>query len=422
MQPSELAQRRGAAASARDLTSPWVSRTRMHRLFVVLSALDRAPFAIVAVPGILYAISLGVMARALFLGASSAPFATVSLVFLLFLALDAILLLLLPRLKLSFGPLNSVWSELALAHWWVGLGCIGLAGSFNPAAFFPAIALFALAQSLVTGCVVYACYVEPFALQLTRLEVILPGLPPDESVRIVHLSDIHVERLTRREEAVLDLLQELEPDYVFLTGDYLNLSYVEDPESAEQFNAWARRLRAGRRIYAVAGGPPVESPWQAAGLFRDTDVRLLDDESLTLTHDGYRLQVVGVSCSRDKKADGVTLDRLLQEAESGLPTILLYHTPDLMPAAAATGRIDVYLAGHTHGGQLCLPGYGALFTCSDFGKRYEAGPYRQDRTLLYVNRGVGLEGLSGPRARFFSRPEVLCLTLTGSRPPTPDQR
>jgi predicted MPP superfamily phosphohydrolase len=211
------------------------------------------------------------------------------------------------------------------------------------------------------------------------------------------------------------VLQRLEPDYLFLTGDYLNLSFVRDAGSAEQFNAWARRLRARHGVYAVVGGPPVEAPGQVAALLRGTAVRLLNDELVALDLDGCRLQIVGVSCSRDKEADGATLRRILRCADSDQPTILLYHTPDLMPTAAATSRIDLYLAGHTHGGQLCLPGYGALFTCSVFGKRYEAGPYREGRTVLYVNRGIGLEGLSGPRARFLSRPEVLCLTLTGPR-------
>jgi uncharacterized protein len=412
MQPTESARRAGA----RDLASPWVSRTRMHRLFVVLSELDRVPFALVLAPGILWATLLGVTARALFPGRSLAPVAALSLAYLFFVALDAVLLLLLPRLGLSFGPLNSVWSELALARWLLGLAVVAPAGVFGPAGWVPALVLFFVAQGLVTGCAVYACSVEPFALQVTRLEGVVPNLPPNNRLRIVHLSDIHVERLTRREHAVLGLVRELEPDYILLTGDYLNLSYVEDPNSADQFRAWARQLRAGRGIYAVAGGPPVETPGQAADLFRDTGVCLLDDELLTLVHDGCRLQIVGVSCSRDKRADGATLNDILKHADYTLPTILLYHTPDLMPAAADTSRIDVYLAGHTHGGQLCLPGYGALFTCSEFGKRYEAGPYRQGRTLLYVNRGIGLEGLSGPRARFLSQPEVLYLTLTGPSP------
>ena len=79
----------------------------------------------------------------------------------------------------------------------------------------------------------------------------------------------------------------------------------------------------------------------------------------------------------------------------GAFTILLYHMPDLMPEAEAQG-IDLYLAGHTHGGQWRLPGYGALITSSIFGKRYEMGHYTEGGTQLYVSRGLGMEGLFSP--------------------------
>ena len=83
-----------------------------------------------------------------------------------------------------------------------------------------------------------------------------------------------------------------------------------------------------------------------------------------------------------------------------------------MPAATTTG-VDLYLAGHTHGGQLRLPVFGALVTASSFGKRYEMGAYREGRTVLYVSRGIGLEGLGLPRARFLSPPEITLFTLVG---------
>jgi len=121
---------------------------------------------------------------------------------------------------------------------------------------------------------------------------------------------------------------------------------------------------------------------------------------------------VGVSCSRDLEADGARLRSLLADAPPGAYTVLLYHTPDLMPQAAALG-VDLYLAGHTHGGQWRLPGFGAILTSSRYWKRYEAGLYREGQTRLYVSRGLGLEGFGTPRARFFCPPEVVALTLGG---------
>ena len=72
------------------------------------------------------------------------------------------------------------------------------------------------------------------------------------------------------------------------------------------------------------------------------------------------------------------------------------------------------LCGHTHGGQVRLPLFGAILTSSQLGKRYEMGLYREGNTQMYVSRGVGLEGLSAPRVRFLAPPEVTLVTLVGS--------
>jgi predicted MPP superfamily phosphohydrolase len=88
----------------------------------------------------------------------------------------------------------------------------------------------------------------------------------------------------------------------------------------------------------------------------------------------------------------------------------------MMPVAADVG-VDLYLAGHTHGGQLRLPFFGALVTASIYGKRYEMGAYREGNTLLYVSRGLGMEGKGAPRARFLCPPEIVLFTLVGDEQP-----
>jgi predicted MPP superfamily phosphohydrolase len=91
-------------------------------------------------------------------------------------------------------------------------------------------------------------------------------------------------------------------------------------------------------------------------------------------------------------------------------SLLLYHSPDLAEAAAEAG-VDLYLAGHTHGGQVRLPFYGAIITMSAYGKRFEAGQYRVGATTLYVSRGIGMEGLRLPRVRFLCPPEIVVIDL-----------
>ena len=75
--------------------------------------------------------------------------------------------------------------------------------------------------------------------------------------------------------------------------------------------------------------------------------------------------------------------------------------------------MDLYLAGHTHGGQIRLPLYGPMATGSRYGRRYAAGLFQEKDTTLYVSRGLGFEGGGMPRARFLCRPEAVNIELTG---------
>jgi predicted MPP superfamily phosphohydrolase len=147
-------------------------------------------------------------------------------------------------------------------------------------------------------------------------------------------------------------------------------------------------------------------------VLQELGIVVLQNEAIEVSVGGSSLWLMGPSCSRDLVADGTILRELLANAHPGAFTLLLYHTPDLMPQASALG-VDLYLAGHTHGGQWRLPGFGALLTSSQHWKRYESGHYREGDTHLYVSRGLGLEGFGTPRARFFCPPEVVEIVLTG---------
>jgi predicted MPP superfamily phosphohydrolase len=81
---------------------------------------------------------------------------------------------------------------------------------------------------------------------------------------------------------------------------------------------------------------------------------------------------------------------------------------------AVQAKFDLYLAGHTHGGQIALPFYGALITYSRFGKKYESGQFHEGETTLYVTRGIGFAHQPQPEARFMARPEVTVIDLIGN--------
>ena len=91
---------------------------------------------------------------------------------------------------------------------------------------------------------------------------------------------------------------------------------------------------------------------------------------------------------------------------------MLYHSPDLSPIAAQTG-VDLQLSGHTHGGQVRIPLWGAIVTGSLYGKRFEMGLKHVGDMTLYITRGIGMEGAGAPRVRFLCPPEIILWEISG---------
>jgi hypothetical protein len=368
------------------------SSTFLHRLFVLtgwVGALNPA-----------WLLPLGALLIGLVALAWRTDRLTPAFLALLFLAADWITLTLLPVIRRSWGPVTPSLLALTLLRaalsWALALVAPTLMGLSL---------LFALnlALSLV---VIYATWVEPFRLRVTHQSLSLPGLRGDRPLRLLHISDLHFEGFSPREQAVLEQVERLHPDLIVLTGDYLNLSSVHDAEAQAGARELLAKLRAPLGVYAVTGSTAVDVEGIVPEIFEGLEMRWLLDEATSVETPAGDLWLVGVRCKRDLERDGRALREALRSVPEGARTLLLYHSPDLMPLAAEAG-VDLYLAGHTHGGQLRLPLYGALFTSSDFGKRYEQGRFVEGKTTLYVSRGLGLEGLGAPRARFLAPPEVV---------------
>ena len=139
-------------------------------------------------------------------------------------------------------------------------------------------------------------------------------------------------------------------------------------------------------------------------LFGGTGVKELNNEAVKVDVAGTSLWLVGMPV-----AEPPNFDKAFAAVPPNAFMLMLYHYPDEIEAAQKRS-VDLYCAGHTHGGQIALPFYGALITFSRFDKKYEAGLFREGATSLYVNRGIGCEGT--PHFRFFSRPEVTMIELS----------
>jgi predicted MPP superfamily phosphohydrolase len=259
--------------------------------------------------------------------------------------------------------------------------------------------IFGLA-GLRLACMAYGYFVEPYWLEVSHARIesskLQKGTRP---IRIVQISDVHSDPAPRLEERLPALVAAEKPDLIVFTGDALN--------SAEALPVFQRCLRALAKTaptFGVRGNWDMDR-WRALDLFGDTGARELNGDAAEVKAAGTDIWIAGVAWAQTDH-----IDRALGEVPAGAFTIFLYHSPDQI-FALPPGKVDLYLAGHTHGGQVALPLYGALTTASKFGKRFEAGLYRVQETWLYVNRGIGMEGDAAPRVRFCARPEVTVIEV-----------
>ncbi len=260
----------------------------------------------------------------------------------------------------------------------------------------------------------YAVRVEPTWLEVTRHAVPLTGLPAAfEGLRIVQLSDLHCSKSVTPaylREAV-DLALGQRPDLIALTGDFIHKGFKHVGRVAEVLS----RLHAPHGVYAVLGNHDY-SVRNALGIRRHprlhqavadaltgSGIRVLRNETVRLSRGDAHLHLTGVEDLWSRECDP---DRAFAGLCPTLPRLVLAHNPCTIEKVGSH-RCDLMLSGHTHGGQINLPGLGRV-TLGRKGRRYAAGLYQVGAGHLYVNKGVGF----GFRVRYNVRPEVAVLTLT----------
>ena len=274
----------------------------------------------------------------------------------------------------------------------------------------PSRALFRLAAgALLLGAFVYARYVEPGWVAVRRLELTLPRLAPEfDGYRIVHMSDIHMDRwmTPRRLTKIVGLVNDQGPDLVAATGDFVTFSQLASTAHlAPLLTAPLSGLRAPDGVVAVlgnhdhrAGAEKVRPHLRNAGIIE------LANEVLGIQRGPSAFSVAGVDCMyMGKDGLGAVLDGLPENGAA----VLLAHEPDFALSSAATGRFDLQLSGHSHGGQVRLPFFGALLYPRHSGT-YPDGLNEVRGMYAYTSRGLGTV-LSRLRAN--CRPEISVLTL-----------
>ena len=227
-----------------------------------------------------------------------------------------------------------------------------------------------------------------------------------EGFKIVQLSDFHYLPLTRPYlvKKAISLTNQLKPDLVVLTGDFV----WHELDAIYGLTPLLAGLNPHIGIHAVLGN---HDYWLDAEVvaseLEKVGIDVMRNETQTISTGGDCFQLIGVDDGWSGKPD---LMRSLGEVDGKTPGILLWHEPDLADQVPQDGRVALQLSGHTHGGQVRLPGKGALIL-PYLGIKYDCGLYRFERMYLYTNRGIGI--ISIP-FRFNCRPEITSFILSGT--------
>jgi hypothetical protein len=275
------------------------------------------------------------------------------------------------------------------------------------------------------GCslpALYSMYYEPRWPRFTRLDFTVRDLPEAlEGLRLVQLSDLHLGPYVSGAylASVVDRCNELRPDVVALTGDYV----FSSPRFIPRVVDLITRLRPRLGMVGVLGNHDCfEDAPATRAAFTNKGIPLVDNSRIWLTAEGFRdddpgdgaLCLAGVA---DLWAEHPDLDAALDGVRPGAPRLLLCHNPDFAEtedASAGRHRVDLMLSGHTHGGQVSLPSRGVVFASSSYGLKYASGLVAGPAFPVYVCCGVGVGSLP---LRYGVRPEVTLIELRsdGSR-------
>jgi predicted MPP superfamily phosphohydrolase len=270
------------------------------------------------------------------------------------------------------------------------------------------------------GLAVYAGEIERHYISVTEHVASIQGLPPAfEGARIVQLSDIHMDEFTEPMflEHTVKLVNNLNPDFVFLTGDYVSEGIA--PRRFAIGAAWQcanilRNLKCPQR-YAILGNHDVGvDANEVTAALKDNGIPVLVNECTALERAGSRVWLSGLAdCGHDPRLVLAIPERIRGIADE--PVILLCHEPDFADRVVErrfAKDIALMLSGHSHGGQVRLPLIGPLILPPG-GQKYVEGWFRFGNMQLYVNRGLGTIGVP---FRFDCPPEISVITIRRADP------
>lgn len=239
-------------------------------------------------------------------------------------------------------------------------------------------------------------------IELRRNEIAFKGLPTAfEGFTILHVSDMHIDLNPGPMQRLIESLPGLDYDICVMTGDFRGQTFGPIAPALEGLAAI--RLHLHRPVFAVLGN---HDSIRMVPEMEQMGIRMLLNESEPIARGGQRIYLAGIDDAHYYRADNI------EKAASEIPpdgfSILLSHTPEIYLQAAHAG-FGLLLSGHTHGGQICLPGSIPITLDSVLPRSMAAGAWHYRHTMMgYTSVGVGTSIVN---ARFNCPPEITLHSL-----------
>ncbi len=258
----------------------------------------------------------------------------------------------------------------------------------------------------------YGLLVEPGWVKVENVQLNLRRLPQIFSgLRIAQISDIHMGGWMNadRLQHIAELILAQKPDVLLITGDFLmGHSFTESAwGSINDLTKVLSPLASAVPSFAVLGN---HDYWTDSRIIREMllacGITDLTNSTFTMTRENKKLYLCGVD---DVWEGDVCLNEVVAHLSDNCAAILLAHEPDFADTSATTDKFDLQVSGHSHGGQIVIPFYGAPIL-PYMGRKYPGGLYEIGKMYQYTNRGVGMHRFP---IRINCPPEITVFTLEG---------
>lgn len=235
-----------------------------------------------------------------------------------------------------------------------------------------------------------------------EVEIRLPRLPAAfDGFRLLWVSDLHIDKVDGQTERVVEVIESVSCDVAVFGGDSC-FEHELAETTAPRMARVAAALAAKGPAFAVLGNHDYAP---IVPVLREAGVRVLLNENMPIERNGEVIRLIGIDDCHYFGADDLTL--AMENTEEDEFKLVLSHSPEIYKKAAAAG-IDLCLAGHTHGGQVCLPSGRALVICADVPRALIKGHWKHGDMIGYTSRGAGASGVP---VRFNCPPHVAVFTL-----------